>query len=106
MDAQHDSSDSDDDAITYRTISVEHQSSKLYLVVLPEKGGKKEKQWVFTRSLEYFLWGTETNSSNLLHALDDLELGASVRHLQASTMEQYGMTKGQLGSVMSLFNEW
>ena len=96
-----------DDDIEYRTIAVEgHADSKLYLVRLPEKGGKKEKQWVFCCALEYFLYATETNASNLLHALDELELGSSVRHLQASTIAEHGMTKAQLANVMSLFNQW
>ena len=41
----------DANAITYRTLPVENQSSKLYLLQLPEKGGKKQKQWVFSRAL-------------------------------------------------------
>ena len=95
------------DDIEYRTIALEgHADCKLFLVKLPEKGGKREKQWVFCRSLEYFLYGTETNASNLLHALEELELGSSVRHLQASTIAGHGMSKVQLANVMSLFNQW
>ena len=55
---------------------------------------------------EYYMWGTETNASNLLHALSELELVSSVRNLHSATIAQYDMSKAQLGCVMSLFNQW
>ena len=93
-------------AIIEHRAATAHADTELLLVTLPETGGKQETQWVFCRSLEYLLYGTETNASNLLHALQELELDSAVRHLQASTIDEYGMSRAQLATVMSLFNQW
>ena len=106
---EHDGDDDDDDdeqELVYREVAVEGYDSKLFEVSLPERGAKKRKVWVFHRSLEYYLWGADHNSSNLHHCLDDLSLTASVRNLSKSSFAEHNMNRGQFETLMGLFNRW
>ena len=44
------SASSDDEGIDYRTVDIENEESKLYLLTLPDR--RRPKQWVFCRALE------------------------------------------------------
>ena len=75
----------------------------LWLVKLPEtRRGMRPKAWCFCRNLEYLLYGSLDNSSCLLHAINELELAAAVRH--CSSKELFGMTPTEYKQLVTFFN--
>jgi len=72
------------------------------LIKLPESTPSRRKWWVFCRQLEYPIFDTTANLSNLLHDLEALELAISVRHYKRAG--GFGTTQVQHTELMKQLN--
>ena len=98
-----------EDELLLRKIDVtdkDKNKTKLYLMRLPERGGRRQTLWIFSRQLEHLLFGTEQHGGNLHHTLEELNLTASVRHYEKGTLQEFNMTEGEFAILMDIFNEW
>ena len=100
MEAAHEDDDEQGIEVQLRECG-EHQ---IYLIKLPESSASRRKWWLFCRQLEYMLFETTANLSNLLHDLEALELTASVRHYRKAG--DYGSNNYQHRALMSQFNKF
>ena len=101
--------DDDEGELFVRKIPVtdrEENNTVMYLIRLPERGGRRRTLWVFSRQLEHLLFGTEQHGGNLHHTMEELNLTTAVRHYEKSTLEEHNITVGEFSTLMGVFNEW
>ena len=77
---------------------------QIRLIKLPENTRSRQKWWIFCRQLEYLIFETTANLSNLLHGLEALELTSSVRHYKRAG--DFGTTQAQHKELLNQFNKF
>ena len=93
--------------MTKYEIQVQHRycnDHQILLIELPENTPSPHKSWVFCRQIEFLIFDTTANLSNLLHDLEALELTGSVRHYKR--VGDFGATEEQHKELMRLFNQF
>ena len=97
-------SDDDAEALTHTKLAVEDAAASLYVFRLPERGGRRETSWCFSRNVEHLLWGTERSSSNLLHCLEEMRNEGCQRHLTRASFADEGLCEEEFDALVALFN--
>jgi hypothetical protein len=70
----------------------------------PETVVSRRKWWVFVRQIEFILFETTKNKSNLLHDMEGLELSSTVRYYKRTG--DHNTTAAQYKAIMGEFNEF
>jgi len=98
-----------EDTLMYKTIAVDTFQCRMHLLKLPEANGGRRREggvWIFTRMLEWFLYGTTHSSCNLNHLLNELHLEKTKRQITKANCEDEGLSLLQYDAARSVYRDW